>query len=136
VHVRDPRLHNGPLAALADLALDLGLRLLVDLFDPDRLDPTVTDQLLERQPGHLAPDRVEAAEHHRFRRVVDDQVRSRRGLEGADVATLTADDAALHVLVRKSDRRDGGLGRELGGNPLHRDRDDLAGPPVGFLAGL
>ena len=74
-------------------------------------------------------------EHDRLGGVVDDQVRAGGGLEGPDVPALTTDDAALHVLVRQRDGRHRRLAGELGGDPLHRDRDDLAGPLVAFLAG-
>jgi hypothetical protein len=41
---------------------------------------------------------------NRLGRVVDDQVDPRRLLEGADVAALAADDAALHLLARELHR--------------------------------
>jgi hypothetical protein len=113
VHVGDPGLEDGPLPGLPDLPLDLGLGLLVDLLDPDRLDAAVADQLLEGQAGHLPADRVETGEDDRLGGVVDDEVRAGGGLEGPDVAPLTPDDAAFHVLVGERDRRDGGLRREL-----------------------
>jgi hypothetical protein len=47
-----------------------------------------------------------------------------------------SDDAAFHVLVRQRDRRDGRLGGEIRGDPLHRDGDHLASSLVGLLAGL
>src|SRR2546428_9195549 len=40
----------------------------------------------------LTPHGVEAGDHDRVRRVVDDHVHAGGGLEGADVATFTPDD--------------------------------------------
>ena len=57
-------------------------------------------------------------------------------LEGADVAALAADDAALHVVGRHLDHRHGRLGRVARGRALDADRDDVADPPVGLLLGL
>ena len=56
------------------------------------------------------------------------------GLERADVAALAADDAALHVLARQREHADRGLGGLLRRDPLDRDRHDLAGALLAFLA--
>ena len=70
------------------------------------MDAAVLEQLLERHAGDLAADAVEAGEDHRVRRVVDDEVDAGEVLEGADVAALAADDAALHVVGRRAGRRE------------------------------
>ena len=53
------------------------LRLVVRLLDPRRMDAAVLEQLLERQPGDLAADAVEAGQQDRAGRVVDDEVDAR-----------------------------------------------------------
>ena len=68
---------------------------------PGWMRPSWTS-LVRAMPGDLAADRVEAADEHRLGRVIDDQVDARGLLQGADVAALAADDAALHLV-----RRDG-----------------------------
>ena len=79
--LRVQRVHVGLeqrlLALLHDVVVDLGLGLVVGLLDPGRVDAPVRDQLLERQPGDLAPHRVEAGQHDGRRRLVDDQVDAR-----------------------------------------------------------
>ena len=80
------------------------------------------EQLLERHPGDLAADAVEAGEDDRVRRVVDDEVDAGEVLQRADVAALAADDAALHVVGRELDDRDGRLGGVAGGEALHARR--------------
>src|SRR5205085_9201976 len=70
-------------------------------------------------------------EDHRLRRVVDDQVDARVRLERADVPALPADYPALHVVRRKREDRDRGLGCLIRRDPLDRDRHDL---PRSFLA--
>jgi hypothetical protein len=52
-------------------------------------------------------------------------------LEGADVAALPADDAALHVVGLQLDDGDGRLRRVAGGQALHHDRQDVAHAPLG-----
>ena len=64
-----------------------------------------SDQLLQRQPADLAADRVEAGQQHGLGGVVDDQVDAGDRLEGADVAALAADDAALHVVAGQVQHR-------------------------------
>ena len=97
--------------------------------------PSATS-LRHRQLRDRATHAVEAREHDRLRRVVDDHVDAGEVLERADVATLAADDAALHVVGGQLDHRDGRLGRVARGGPLDADRDDVAHAPIGLLARL
>src|SRR5829696_7014782 len=136
VQVGDADLQAGVLAGPADLALDLLAGSVVGLLDAGRVDAAVGDQLLQGEAADLAPDRVEAGQQDRFGGVVDDQVDAGDGLEGADVATLAADDAALHVVGGQRQDRDGGLGGLLGGDPLDGQGDDLARAAVGLLPRL
>ena len=133
---RHARLVGGGLAGLADDQVDLGLRLGDDLLDPAGVDPAVADQLRQGDPGDLAANRVEARQHDRLRRVVDDQVDAGRLLEGPDVAPLAADDPALHLVVRQVDDGHRVLGGVVGGDALDRGDDDVAGLLVGLVAGL
>ena len=77
------------------------------------------------------PDRITA-----FGRVVDDEVDAGEVLEGADVAALAADDAALHVVGGQLDDGHGRLGRVAGGEALHDDGEDVAHAAVGVALGL
>ena len=111
------------------------LRLVDDLFDARGVDPAVGDQLRQRQAGDLAADGVEAREHDGLGRVVDDQVDAGGLLERPDVATLAADDPALHLVAREVHDGDGVLRRVVGGHALHRGDDDLARLLLGLVAG-
>ena len=77
------------------------------------------------------PERID-----RVRRVVDDEVDAGEVLEGADVAALAADDAALHVVGLELDDGDRRLGGVAGGQALHDDREDVAHAPLGVALGL
>ena len=112
------RLEDGLLAGLLDVLLELRLRLVVHLLDSRRMDASVLDQLLERDPRCLAADPVERRKHDRVRRVVDDEVDAGEVFERADVATLAADDAPLHVVGGELDDGDGRLGRVTGRDAL------------------
>ena len=136
VQVGDADLQAGVLAGPADLALDLLLGPVVGLLDAGRVDAAVGDQLLQGEAADLAPDRVEAGQQDRLGGVVDDQVDAGDRLEGPDVAALAADDAALHVVRRQGEDRDGRLRGLLGGDPLDGQGDDLARAAVGLLPRL
>ena len=128
VHLAAVRLEHGLLAGLADVLLDLRLRLVEHLLDPRRVDPAVLDELGERELRDLAAHAVEGRQHDGLRSVVDDELDAREVLERTDVAALATDDAPLHVVGRQLDERDGRLGRVARGDPLERVRDEVARP--------
>jgi hypothetical protein len=103
-----------------DLLVELGLRLVVHLLDPRRVDTTVLDQLLEGELRDLAPDAVERGQHDCVRRVVDDDVDTGHVLEGANVPAFPSDDPALQVVAGELDDRHRRLCRVAGGDPLER----------------
>ncbi len=82
--------------------------------------------LLSDMPGDLAADRVEAADDHHARRVVDDHVDAGRLFEGADVAPFAADDPALHFVAGNIDRAGRGFGRVRRGVALHAGEQHVA----------
>jgi hypothetical protein len=100
------------------------------------VDAPVLDQPLERDPRRLAADRVERGQHDGLGGVVDDDVHAGGLLEGADVAALPADDAALHLVGRELDDRHRRLGGEVGGHALDGEGDDLARLALGFALSL
>ena len=132
----DAGLEDRLLADLLDVVGDLRLGLVEGLLDPRRMDPAVLEQLLERQASNGTADAVEARQDHGRRRVVDDEVDPRQGLERADVAALAPDDAPLHLVRLERDDRDGGLRGVAPGHPLHDGRKDAARATVGVAAGL
>ena len=127
VQAVDVGLKDGALALGLDGGVHLPLGLLHHLLDAGGVDAAVQDQLLQGQPGDLPADGVKAGDGDGLRRVVDDQVHPGQGLQGADVAALAADDAALHLVVGQGDHRHRGLGHMVGGAALDGQRDDLPG---------
>ena len=132
---RDAGVVRGLLARLADDQVDLRAGLVDDLLDPPGVDPAVGDELRDGEPGDLAADGIEARQHDRLGRVVDDQVDAGRLLERPDVAALAADDPALHLVAGQVDDGDRVLGGVVRGDALHRRDDDLAGLLLGLVAG-
>ena len=136
VEATDVGIEAGLLPRLHQVALELGLGLVVGLLDPGRVDAPVLQELLERHAGDLAPDAVEAGQDDRVGGVVDDEVDAGEVLEGADVAALTADDAALHVVGGQLDDGDRRLGRVARRHALHHDAQDVADAAIGVALGL
>src|SRR5215211_1636722 len=132
IEARDARLERCAFALLRDPGLDLLASVLVGLLDQRRVDAAVRDQPLHRDPGDLAADAVEAREHDGRWSLVDDHVDPGELLERPDVAPVAADDPALHLVVWKLDEARRRIGRVLGGEPLHCDREDVPRPPLGL----
>ena len=90
------------------------------------MDAAVGNQLLQRDTGHLAANRIKRGNDDRFRGIVDDQINARRRLQRADVAALAANDAALHILVGQGYDGHSGLCDVIGSAALNRHGDDIA----------
>ena len=118
VQVPHAALEHGALTLGLDGALHLPAGLLHHLLDMGGMDAAVGDQLLQGQAGDLPPHRLEAGDGDGLRRVVDDEIHTRQGLDGADVAALPADDAALHLVIGQGNHTDGHFGHLVGGAPL------------------
>ena len=130
----DAGVERGLVAGLVHLLADERLGLLEHLLDAGGMDAAVGDESLQGDAADLAADGVEAGEHDRLGGVVDDQVDAGELLEGADVAALAADDAALHVVAGDVHDRHGRLGGVVGSDALDGDADDVAGLLVGLFA--
>ena len=99
VQAVDVGLKHGALALGLDGGVHLPLGLFHHLLDAGGVDAAVLDELFQGQPGDLPAHRVKAGDGDGLRGVVDDQIHAGHGLQGADVAALPADDAALHLVV-------------------------------------
>ena len=129
----DVRLENGALALGLDGGVDLLLSLGDHFLDAGGVDASVLNELFERDARDLAPHGIEARERDGLGRIVDDEVAAGERLDGADVASLAADDAALHLVVRQRHDRHGHLTGMIGGAALDGGGDDLAGAAVGLV---
>ena len=129
----DVRLENGALALGLDGGVDLLLGLGDHFLDAGGMDAAVLNELFERDARDFAPHGIEARERDGLGRVVDDEVAAGERLDGADVAALAADDAALHLVVRQRHDRHGHFARMVGGAALDGGGDDLAGAAVGLV---
>ena len=129
------RLEHGVLTGLADLVVHFLLGLLHHFLNAGGVNAAVHNQLLHGDAGDLAAHRVEGGDDDRLGRVVDDQVNAGGRLQGADVAALAADDAALHVVVGQRDHAHRGLSHMVGGALLNGQGDNVAGLLLALLLG-
>ncbi len=131
VQTADLRFLHGLLAEPANLLLDILLRFGDQLLDARRMDSAVGDELVECDAGNFAANRVERADDHHARRVVDDHVDAGRLFERTNVPPFAADDAAFHFVAGNIDGAGRGLGGMGGRKTLNRGEQDFFGFDIG-----
>ena len=129
VQIVDTGIEGSLFASLAHALLNQVGGLVIHLLDAGRVNAAVSNKVLEGDAGGLATDRIEARKHDGLGGVIDHEVDTGNLLEGADVATLAADDATLEVIGRNVHGGNGNLGGVVGGTALNSQRQD-------FLSGL
>ena len=97
------------------------------------MNPAVGNQLLQRQTGNLPPHRLKAGNGNGLGGVVNDQIHARQRFNGADVAALPANDAALHLVIGQGNHTDGHFGHLIGGAPLDGLGNNFPGLGVALL---
>ena len=120
-------LEDSGITLLTDGFVDFLLCLLYDLFDSRRMDTSIDDELLEGDSCDLTTHRIKSGKNNRLRRIVDDQLYAGQLLQCTDITSLTADDAALHIIIRKLHDGNGRLGHLISCTTLNRIHDIVAG---------
>ena len=124
---------RGAFAFGFDDLIDLAAGLFNHFLNAGGMDPSIHNQLFERQTRDLASYRVEGGKGDRFGGVVYDKVNTSQRFEGADVAALSANDAALHFVVGQRHNGHGRFCDMIRGAALDRGGDDLAGGLLAFI---
>ena len=133
VQAVNAQLHNGLVALALHLDLQLAAALVNGLLDAGGMDTAVSNQALKGHAGNLAAGLVKAGQRDGLRRIVNDQIAAGGGLQRADVAALTADDAALHLITGQRHNADGGLAGGIGRTAGNGLTDQLAGEVVALV---
>ena len=120
-------LEDSGVTLLTDGFVDFLLCLLHDLFDSRRVDTSIDDQLLKGDSCDLTAHRIKSGKYNRLRRIIDDQLDAGQLLQCTDITSLTADDAALHIIIRKLHDGNGRLRHLIGCATLNRIHDIVAG---------
>lgn len=114
----DAKVDAGAFTYFDNLLLDLFASFGNHFFDACRVDASVGDEFVQGESCDFSAYGVEAAEDDGVGRVVDDDLYASKGFQGADVATFTADDAALHLFVFKVKHADSVFDGVFGGSAL------------------
>ena len=101
MHVFDAGLKQCLFCSLKDLDLYILFCPFDNFLYTGRMDASVNDESLKRKSCHFPAHRVKTAQCDGLGGIVNYQVHARKGLKGPDVAALSADDAALHLVGRK-----------------------------------
>ena len=106
------------------------------LLDTSGMDPAIGDETLQRGLGNFTTHGVETAHQDDAGGVVNNDRGTSRLLDGTDVATLTADDPALHGIGRQVDDGHHGISSHLTGMSFDGRGNDVSGPGLGSHPGL
>ena len=136
VQVVDTGIEGSLFASLAHALLNQVGGLVIHLLDAGRVNAAVSNKVLEGDARGLATDRIETRKHDGLGRIIDHEVDAGNLLEGADVATLAADDATLQVVRRNMHGGNGDLGCVVGSAALNRQGQNLLGGLVALGANL
>ena len=129
-------LNNCPFAVLLDFSFHLTAGLLHGFLYAGRVDASILDELLQRKPRHLTLHGIVAGKGDRLGGIIYDEIHTGQILQRADVASLTADDTALHFIIGQRHHRNGDLCHMVAGAALNGGGKDLAGLFVALLLQL
>ena len=135
VEAPDAGLQSGALALALDNGVHLTAGLLHHLLNVGGVDAAVGNELLQGYPGHLTADGLKAGDGNGLRGIVDNKIHTGESLDGADVAALAADNAALHLVIGQGYHTDGDLSHMISGTALDSGGHDLLSPLVGLVLG-
>ena len=130
----DAGIERGLRSGLLDLLVNVLLRLMEHLLDACRMNTAIADEVLHGHACDFTANRVMGGNRNAFGRVVDDKVGARNLLKGADVASFSADDAALQIIGGDMDSGNGDLGGMVGSQALDGNAQNLTSLLVGLSA--
>ena len=130
VQAVDAKLHHGALALPLHLQLKVVAALLHRLLNAGGVDAAITDQALQRHAGNLAAGLVKGGQGDGLRGIIDDKIHAGGSFQRADVAALTADDTALHLVAGQGHHADGGLAAVVSGAAADGLTDHVAGDVI------
>ena len=117
-------LKDGALAGLLDDGVHLAAGTLNGLLNARGMNAPVGNELFQRQARDLAANGIKRGQGNCLRHIVDNEIDSGHGLDGADIASLAADDAPFHFIAGQIHHRDGRLADKICAHTLNGLRDD------------
>ena len=132
VQAVDTEVDGRALTRLDNFVVELFFDLRHDFLDAGRVDATVADELVERQTADFAANRVERRDNDGLGRIIDDEFHTAGGLQSANVATFTTDDATFDVVVVEVEHRHAVLDGRFRRHALNRLNHDFLSLCVGI----
>ena len=129
----DISLEHGSFAFGLDGGVDLLLSLGDHFLNAGRMNSAVGNELFKCDTGDLTANGVKAGNSDGLGGVVDDEIAAGKSFNAADVTTLAADDASLHLVVGERYDGDGDFACMVGGAALDGGDDDLSCTLIGFF---
>ena len=115
----DTNLKNGAFTLLFDGVLNLSASLFHHVLNAGWMNSSVGNKLFKGQTGNLSANRLEAGKGDGFGGVIDNKINAGGGFNGTDVPSLTADYAALHIVVGQRHNRNSCFGGMVGCTALY-----------------
>ena len=134
--IEHARFEHGVLARFLNLYVYLLRRFCNDILYSARVNAAVGYKFFQRYAGNFPADRIEGGQHDGIRRIVDNKIHAGSLFERFDVASFTADYAALHFVIRQRYGGNGDFGTVIDCAFLDRQRHDFFGAPVSFVLGF
>ena len=132
----DTEVDSGALTGFDNFILELLLHLGYNFLNTGWMNTSVGYQLVEGQTTYLAAHGVEGRDDDGLRSVVYNNLDTSGSFQGTNVATLTTDDAALHLVVVYMEDTDRILYSRFCGHALDGLDNYLLGLLVGIELGI
>ena len=132
----DAGLQNGTFTFLLDDLFHLAAALFDHFFDAGRMNPSVNNQLFQCQACNFTANRIKAGQRDCLRRIINNEINTGQSFQCADIAAFTANDTALHLIIRQRDNGNGCFCHMVCGTALDCGGNDLTGIFFRFILGL
>ena len=127
----DAKVDGGTFTGFNDFLLNLLADFCDHLLNTCRVNTSIRNKVVQGQTADFTAHRVESTDYNCFRGVIDHDFHACSGFKGTDVAALTSNDAALHIVIINMKDGDTIFNGRFRCNTLNGLDDDA----LGFLIG-
>src|SRR5947209_12136328 len=118
--------HSSPLASFTHDDVYFLPRFGNYIFDTRGMNAPIDNQLCQGQTCHFAAHRIETRKDNGLRCIIDDEVNTRGGFKRTNVAPLTTNDTAFHLVIRQRYDRNNGLRNLVRGTALNGEGNNFS----------
>ena len=128
--------NSGSFTRLLNGMFNLFAWFLIEFFDSCRVNSAICNEFFKRLTRYLTANGVKARNRNSLGRIVNNEVNACYRLKGAYVATLSADNSALHLIVGQCNNRNRCLCAVISRAALNCCCNDFSRYCFGFVFGL